>query len=70
LPIPIEKVREITVKSPAFESVCGGDAVALRQLEPHREEAVLGRIPIKDGGLCAFRKNSWASPPTFTVRGE
>src|SRR5882757_9044993 len=39
------------------------DAVALRQLEPHREETVLGRIPIEDRALCARRKNSWGLLP-------
>src|SRR5215470_10770740 len=61
-PIPIRKVPEITVKSPAFESVCG-DAVALRQLEPHREETLLVWIPIKDRALYACRKNSRAWRP-------
>src|SRR5215470_14195337 len=45
------------------------DAVALRQLEAHREETVLGRVPIKDRALCACRKNGWGwSPLDFRWR--
>src|SRR5262245_5003405 len=47
------------------------DAVALRQLEPHREETVLVRIPVKHGALYAGRKNSrgW-SPLDFRRRHQ
>src|ERR1700728_3663964 len=47
-------------EKPGLRKCMRRDAVALRQLEPHGKEAVLGRIPIKTGFLCARRKNSWA----------
>jgi hypothetical protein len=37
-PIPIQKVPDITVKSPAFESVCGGNRSDHPRL-PHRGES-------------------------------
>src|SRR4029079_2895262 len=49
----------------------GRDAVTLRQLEPHREETILGRVPIKDPPLGACRKNGWGwSPLDFRWRHQ